>query len=374
MYYRAMNKRTNLHLNFINVFGEESLIEVIEEYKNIEAPSHIIPISNPIARFLKGTTYTKYGKLYAITKLNVPGDDFMYFKLVSVVIKSLQNEIADNPSYKKQVMKKILHRQFGPMLSALNELLAAAYYKHLGLDVKLNSSAESGAADVDIINTKFATDAKLYPNDQIRLEALVNESADQLRRFVRKVKDSSILLSVWKPDKRLFHQALEALDKEFDDIENFKSYSDEALHAMPIFDDYRGGDYGVRVHENNVNIFIQPSWSMDDSIEEMKKSIEKAEQQATALGKEAIPWVMVPGDANKHGIQIQAMRHIAKFHPFIMERKNIYVMPVYSFGFENEKMNFIFDIYQTGSNIYNINSASFEAFVRSLMDERVVVL
>lgn len=216
MYYRGMNRRTNLHLNFINVFDEESLVEIIEGYKNIEAPSHIIPISNPIARFLKGTTYTKYGKLYATTKLVVPSDDFMYFKLASTIVKSLQDEIKDNPAYASQITEKLLHRQFGPMLSTLNELMEASYYKHLGLKVKLNSSLESGTADVDIIDTNYATDAKLYPNDQIRLEAMVNESADQLLHFVRKLKDSSILLFVRKPDKRLFHKALEALDKEFE--------------------------------------------------------------------------------------------------------------------------------------------------------------
>lgn len=369
-----MNKRTNLHQNLINIFGESDLIKTIDDYQNIKASSHILPISNPVARFLQGTTYVKYGKLYAITKLNVPNDDFMYFKLVSVVAKSLEHEILDNTAYKDQVMKKLFHRQFGPMLSALNELLAASYYKHLGLKVKLNSSLESGAADVDIIDTKFATDAKLYPNDQIRLEAMVNESADQLLHFVRKLRDSSILLFVRKPDKRLFHKALEALDKEFDDPENFKSYEDEALYAIPIFDDYRGGDYGIRINEQNVNIFIQPNWAMDDSIEEMKKSIEKADKQAVSLGKEAIPWVMVPGDANKHGIQIQAMRFAGGFHPFIMDHKNIYVMPVYSLGFENGKMNFVFDIYQTGSNTYNINHVSFEAFIREFVEAKVLVL
>lgn len=350
------------------------MIKTIEDYSNIKAPSHIIPISNPIARFLKGTTYTKYGKLYAITKLTVPSDDFMYFKLVSTAAKSLQKEITDNPAYRDQIMKKLLHRQFGPMLSALNELLAASYYKHLGLEVKLNSSLEDGAADVDIIGTKYATDAKLYPNDQVRLEAMVNESADQLLHFVRKLKDSSILLFIRKPDKRLFHKSLEALDQKFDDVEKFKSYTDDILHAIPIFDDYRGGDHGVRIHHQNVNVFIQPNWAMDNSIIEMKRSIEKAAKQAATLGKEAIPWVMVPGDANKNGIQTQAMRFAGNFHPFIMEHKNIYAMPVYSFGFENGNMNFIFDIYQTGSNIYNISHTSFEAFINELMSTKVVVL
>lgn len=369
----CMNKRTNLHLNLINVFGEDSLIRLVEDYRNIKAPSHIIPITNPIARFLKGTTYVKCGKLYAITKLTVPSDDFMYFKLASMVAGTLRKEINDNSAYREQVLQKIFHRQFGPMLSALNELLAASYYRSIGLDVKLNSSLEGGAADVDILNTKFATDAKLYPNDQIRLEAMVNESADQLLHFLRKLKDSSIVLYVRKPDKRLFHKALEALDKEFDYAQDFKSYTDDALHAIPIFDDYRGGDYALYINEQNVNIFIQPNWPMDESIEEMKRSIEKAEKQAIALGKEAIPWVMVPGDANKSGIQIQAMRFVGKFHPFIMEHEKIYVMPVYSFGFENEKMNFVFDVYQTGSNTYNINQTSFESFMRGLMSTKVII-
>lgn len=369
-----MNKRTNLHLNFINVFGEEVLVKIIEDYRNVDAPSHILPLSNPIARFLEGTTYEKYGKLYAKIKLQVPNNDFMYFKLSSILIKKLGAELNENPAYKQQIIGKLLHRQYGPMLSALNELLAAAYYKHLGLEVKLNSSLEKGAADIDLVGTEYATDAKLFPNEQIRLEAMVNESASQLIHFVRKIEHSNLILFVRKPDKRLFHQSLIELDKAFDDPKNFKSFDSEALYAMPMRDNYQAADYTIHIENQNVNIYIQPNWAMDDSIEQMKLSIDKAEKQATALGKKSIPWVMVPGDANKSGIQMQAMRYVAGFHPYIESKENIYIMPVYSLEFKDGKINYVFDVYQTGSNMYGINFESFKSFIEEFNNTDVRVL
>lgn len=358
-------------MNFINIFGEDELIDVIDKYKDIKSPSDILPITNPVARFLKGTTYTKYGHLYSTTRVSVPNDDFMYFKLVAVLLKRLEPELGKNTAYKAQIMKKLLHRQYGSMLSALNELLAAAYYKYIGLEVELNSSKESGAADIDIINTNYATDAKLYPNNQLRLEAIINESAKQLLHCVRKIENSSLLLSVFIPDKKLLHQALSELDKAFDDPANFKSFTSDALHAMPIDDDYMASDYSIRVPNQNVNIFIQQNWALDDSIEEMKLSIEKATKQAVELGKEAIPWIMVPGDANRHGITVQVLRHMAGFHPLVMENKSIYVMPVLSFGFEGSGFKTIFDVYQTGANTLGINSDSFQAFMESVMNENI---
>lgn len=366
------NKRTNLHMNFINSFDENEMINIIEKYRTIKAPTDIIPITNPIARFLNGTTYEKYGHLYSKVKMNVPTDDLMYFKLASVVLKRIEPELKANPAYRQQATKKLLHRQFGPMLSTLNELIAAAYYKYLGLEVRLNSSEDAGAADVDIVDTNYATDAKLYPNNQIRLEAIVNESAEQLLGCVNEIRDTSLLFFVRKPDKKLLHKAMTELSIALVDPAGFSSFDSEALHVIVVDGDYPGADYPIRIHSQNVNIFIQQNWPLDDSIEEMKVSIEKATKQAEKLGKEAIPWIMVPGDANRHGITVQVMRHMAGFHPLVMENEKIYVMPVYSFGFEGAKFSCIFDVYQTGSNTLSINSGTFQKFFEDIMTERII--
>jgi hypothetical protein len=366
------NRRTNLHINFINSFVESELIEVIEKYRSISAPTDILPMTNPIARFLEGTTYVKYGSLYSVVKVNVPGADLMYSKLASALVKRLEPEFKTNPAYRDQVMKKLLHRQFGPMLSTINELLAAAYYKYLGLEVSLNSSKESGAADVDLIGTNYATDAKLYPNNQIRLEAIVNESAEQLLDCIKSIKNTSFLFFVKNPDKKLLHKSMAELGRKLESPADFTSFDSEALHVIVIDDNYPAADYPVRIESQNVNIYIQQNWPLDDSVEEMKRSIEKATKQAEALGKEAIPWIMVPGDADRNGITVQVLRHMAGFHPLVMDNERIYVMPVFSFGFDGAKVTTIFDVYQTGSNTLNINDSTFQKFFEEMMNEPII--
>jgi hypothetical protein len=106
---------------------------------------------------------------------------------------------------------------------------------------------------------------------------------------------------------------------------------------------------------------------MAPSIEEVKVYIEKAVKQAKVLSKQAIPWIMVPRDANRNGIEVQMLRFVAKFHEYVFQHKDIFAMPVYSLEFKGKTVSTIFDIYQTGENIFKINEMTFQEFIKNLM-------
>lgn len=102
-------------------------------------------------------------------------------------------------------------------------------------------------------------------------------------------------------------------------------------------------------------------------IEELKTGIEKAVKQAKVLSKQAIPWIMVPRDANRNGIEVQVLWFEGKFHDYVFKHPDIFVMPVYSLEFDADRVSIIFDIYETGQNTFNIKVDAFRAYVKDLM-------
>jgi uncharacterized protein YdaT len=350
-----MNVRTNTLQKYIDVFGEDTLIKAIKKSKSIKSPGSVIEVTNPIMRFLMNTTYEKNGKLYTHKDLRVPPEDYSYFRMVSAILSDIKPEIEANESYKKQLAEKILHSQSGPMLSAMNEILVAAYYKYLGIKVALNSSAQEGVADIDLGELPFATDTKTYPNNRLLLEAIVNDSAQEIVDAVKLVRNQGLLIWVLVPNKKQFKKSLKALAKAFED-KTIGQYRDDTISVTIIDNDYPGADFHINVQPQNVNVFFQANWDMAPSIEEVKGSIEKAVKQAKALSKQAIPWIMVPRDASRNGIEVQMLRFVAKFHEYVFNHKDIFAMPVYSLEFEGNGVSTIFDIYQTGENTFKINA------------------
>lgn len=361
-----MHIRTNTLQKYIDVFGEAKIIQAIEKAKAIKSPGSIIEITNPIMRFLCGTTYVKDGKLYTNKKPRVPPVDYSYFGMVSAILSDLVPEIAANSSYKNQLAEKVLSSQSGPMMSALNEILVAAYYKHIGIKVALNSSAQQGAADIDLTDLPFASDTKIFPNNRLLLEAIVNDSAQEIVDTTNLIQDQGLLVSVFKPNKKLFKKSLKQAAKVLG-VKGTNHYSDETISVGVMDNSYQGADFHINVQPQNVNVFFQASWDMGPSIEDLKVSIEKAVTQAKVLSKQAIPWVMVPRDANRNGIEVAVLRFVGKFHEYVFQHKDIFAMPVYSLEFEGNKATAIFDIFQTGENVFKINSKTFIEYVNDLM-------
>lgn len=361
-----MDVRTNTLQKYIDVFGEPRLIESIKKADSITSPGSIVQVTNPVMRFLKNTTYVKNNKIYTYKNVGVPAEDYSYTRMISAILADLKAEITANESYKNQLVKKILHSQSGPMLSAMNEILVAAYYKHIGINVSLNSSAEKGAADIDLTDLPFASDTKIFPNNRLLLEAIVNDSAQEIVDAVRSVQNQGLLISVFEPNKKKFKKSLEEVAKAFEDT-TIGHYRNETIVVNIMHNDYAGADFHINVQPQNVNVFFQASWDMAPSIEEVRVSIEKAVKQAGVLSKKAIPWIMIPRDAGRNGIEVQMLRFVAKFHEFVFQHKDIFAMPVYSLEFESKKVMTIFDIFQTGENIYNINAKTFQEFIKNLM-------
>lgn len=361
-----MDVKTNTLQKYVDAFGEVRIVAALEKIDSINSPGRIIQVTNPIMRFLKNTTYIKSSKVYTHKNLRVPPGDYSYFYMVSAILADLATEIKANSSYAQQLAEKILHSQTGPMLSAMNEILVAAYYKYLGIKITLNSSAQEGAADIDLVDLPFASDTKTYPNNRLLLEAIVNSSAQQIVDAVQQVRNQGLLVSVFNPNKKQFQQSLRKLAEAFEGP-NAGSYSDSTISAMIIGNDYSGAAFHISIQPQNVNMFFQASWDMAPSIEEAKGAIEKAVKQAKVLSKQAIPWIMVPRDAGRNGIELNMLRFVAKLHEYVFQHKDIYVMPVYSIEFSEKGVSTVFDIYQTGQNTLGIKAETFRNFVQGLM-------
>jgi hypothetical protein len=362
-----MNVSTNTLQKYVDAFSESTVIEAVNKTKSRKSPGSIITTTNPIMRFLVFTTYEKNGRLYVKKNLRVPPEDYAYFRLVSAIVADLKSELDSNISYNAQLAEKILHHQSGPMLSAMNEILVAAYYKYLDIKVELNSSAQKGTADVDLVNLPYASDTKLFPNNRLLLEAIVNDSAKQIVNAVRLVRNQGLIIWIHEPNKKKIQKSLEGLAKAFEDP-NAGHYSDDTLSASIMDGEYQGGDFHVNVQPQNVKIYFQASWDMAPAMDDLKLSIEKAVKQAKRLSKQAIPWIMVPRDANRSGIEMNALRFMGGFHGYVFNHADIFMMPVYALDFEGKGISTVFDVFQTGSNTLGVNVDTFQAFVKGLMN------
>lgn len=362
----AMYQRTNTLQKYIDAFSDAGIIKAISKAESNQSEARIIGITNPIMRFLINTSYASGGKIYSHSRMGVPPEDYSVFNMVSAILSDIAPELEANPSYKNQLLGKLLHTQSGPMLSALNEVLVAAYYKHLGIKVCLNSSMQEGAADIDLTELPFASDVKLFPNKRLLLEAIVNDSAKEIMKAVKLVQNQGLLISVFVPDKKLIKKSLIQVATTFQDT-SVGHYADEVLCADIMDNDYPGADFHLAVQPQNVNVFFQASWDMAYAIDELRSSVEKAVKQARVLAKQAIPWVMVPRDAGRNGIELAVLRFEGKFHDYVSKHTDIFAMPVYSIEFEGNRVLVVFDIFQTGENTFRINADTFQAFIKSLI-------
>ncbi len=106
---------------------------------------------------------------------------------------------------------------------------------------------------------------------------------------------------------------------------------------------------------------------MGPAIEAVKTHIDKAVLQAKKLSKQAIPWIMIPRDANNQAIEANILRFFGKFHQLVIENKDIFMLPVYSIEFEGKGIKTVFDVFETGRNTLRVNSETFQAYAKGLM-------
>lgn len=364
-----MKNRISSLQKYIDVFGETELITSLNKARKVQKPDSIVRVTNPIVRFMLNTTYLSGGKLYSKKTGNYPPGDYGYFKITASLLDNLKVEILSNESYRKQLRVKMLHPQQASMMTALNEIIAAGYYKDLNIKVKLYSNEDRNKADIDLVELPFASDAKLYPNNRLLLEAIVNKSAKEMKVMANTILNQGLLISVFNPHARSFQQSVSEMARQFNEDPYKGTYNDENISATIIHNDYKAYDFSIRVPNRNINFFIQASWDMAPSIDAFKISVEKAVKQAKALSKKTIPWVLVPRDANRSGIEVQMLR-FAKIHQFVEENEDIYIMPVYGFEFVDGKISMIFDVFQTGQNTLGIRVETFQLFLLELYNRK----
>ena len=358
-------QRTNILHHYISEFSEAELVRLVSAASSRSSSVHIRTITNPVVRFLAASTRVSGRKIYCNFDIHPDTYERIMFNMVGKLLKDLSVEIEANPSYKVEVKRALLSNQEGPMLTVLNELIVAGYYKSLGKAVKLNSSRESGMPDIELTDTPYASDVKLFPNRRLQLEAMVNTSGPKIYEAFKHFPSESILIFIFSPVKTDFNASIAQASNQIKSS-NVLHYMDATLNIVNAPPNYSGGDMILRLENENTIIHLQASWPMDDAITKLKQSVTHSIAQARNADKEAITWVMFPKDARRSGIEITTLRFSGAGSEIMSENPGLYVMPVYSIDIDDGRVGFMFDIHQTGSNTFGINEESFKNYAQTL--------
>lgn len=368
--------QTNILHYFAQSFGAQGLVDAITNAKQYQQNSRLVPITNPIIRFLAATTVVKGKKLETNFRMTVPPSDYRLFNFVGACLKLLQDEIKSNEPYRKELARGLLGLDEGPALTGINELTAAAYYKHSGHTVILHSSLDKGMPDVDVTDTDYATDAKTFSNQRYQLRATINESKDELEKCFADVGDGVLLLSMWKPGKSEFKGSLKNLKQAFQQIP-FSHYEDDNMHVIVMGQEYKGGDLELRMPMQNLTLHFQASWAMDDALEQLKKGIEKSVKQSANAGKQAITWVVFPEDAARHGIEMQVVRHMAELEQFVSETEGLEGLVFYSIEADRDnaaRTGLSVDVYGSTMQHFGITKENVMAFISEMHGIKEVLI
>jgi hypothetical protein len=330
---------TNTLNYFIEVFGEEQLVKrLIEAHayntsRSKKAERRISPITNPVLRFMLYTCELIDGVLTQnLTKKVSSHDVYHLFNMSADLLNRLKPELELNPKYVDQLRKRLLGDDLGGALSAISELVPAAYYKSVGLVVKFPSL--DGEPDVDIIDTNFATDAKLFTNDSLRLEAALNESRTIIPEVFGHFGEGDLVVFLRTADRKLLHKSFEALKTYFelhtDGDPISQPFKNDYLNILGVDRSYPSGDKSIVFSPQNFRVIFQASWPLDEGINELKKNVEKSVTQAGNLNKRAITWVMVPNDVTRHSIQMQALHALSDFESFVSTTESLQQVVMFS--------------------------------------------
>lgn len=370
--------KTNILFYYIDALGEQELSEAINRGRAFASSSKIISVTNPILRFLMTTTQIKGRSLHAdFRQKQVSPYDYAMFNLVGGVLKYVADDVKSNPAYRAELINGLVSVNAGPALAQINELTTAGYYRFTGYEISIYSSQQKGHPDIDVIDTEYASDTKLFPNERLRMRATINECAKEIEACFTVAGNGELVVHLRNPDKKIFKSSLAKLKKELQKG-SFRSYHDEGIHAISMHEGYQGGDVTINFIPNKLTVHFQASWPMDQPLDALKLSLSKSVKQAGVLKKTAITWVMFPEDAGRHAMELQMMRYVAGFHQFVEDTEGLDAVVLYSLEPNDNNgapgMSYAVDVYGNAAQNVGISKASVSNYLEEIFKLKEVIL
>jgi hypothetical protein len=328
--------KTNILQYYVDALGEDVIIEALAKTKremasrSPRAESKISPVTNPIMRFMVQTVELRNGKLHQNFKMKVFDENqYVYFNVAGGALRFVSKEVRASSGYIAELKRGLLGADVGGALSDLNELISGAFYKQLGCEIAFASG--QGKPDVDILNTQYATDAKLFPGGQIQLQAALNESRTLIPKVFAGQPAGDVIVFIRTPDKKSIHTSLTKLLAHIESNSS-ETFKDDDISILGFPNHYEAGDLTIRFLPQDFRVHFQATWSMDKAVDLLKLQIAQSIKQSQRLDKRAITWVFVPDDAKKHAIQSSALRFATGFHQYVesQSQKGLQQVIVYS--------------------------------------------
>lgn len=357
-----MTNKSNLLHNLTSVLGEQNFTDQIKSKSELDGEF----IFNPFLNYLIETTQIHNGRISQDEEVKVNITDYNYFKLTSILFRDLSSELKNNNSFLEETISRIFSSSYGTFLSRFNELMIAGYCKSVGLSVQFNSSEEQGLSDIIIKSDKFgsfAVDGKIVPNQRYLIEHKLNILKEQFVKCFIDFSKQNIWLTLRSLD--ITKIKIDLAQIRNNEAEKYESENISVIfNASPI----QNADQVIVI--NKCRIFLQLNYDYGSVLDEIKLKIEKAIKQAKTTGHKAIPWFLVPLDAERRGIEINVIRLSGEMFPYYMSKiKEVYIIPFYSISFQKNTVIPIFDVYQIGSNVLNINSNTFNKYILKSLQE-----
>jgi hypothetical protein len=350
---------TNLLRYLIEVIGEECFIETITTAKSKGCNGFI---SNPFLIFLIKTTDVSNGVLTLRSKIIVNEASYNYFKLTCVLFRDLKSELESNKQYLAETIRRVFSSSYGAFLSAFNELIAAGYCKSIGLSVVFNSSVQDGRADLLITSSQFgsfALDAKIVPNDRFLIDQTIHQLKSELIDAFSSLPKQNIWITLRTVD-------IKKIRKDLKLISNQSRGHYESDNIFVLFNSCAISNADLTIQIESCKIYLQLNYDYGNVLDQIKEKVEKAIGQAKVLGLRAIPWFMVPLDADRYGIEIKVIRMCGEMFPFYMSKmEDVALIPFYTLGFDEKQVSVFFDVLQVGSNRLGINQDTFSKYILS---------
>lgn len=363
---------TQLANNYVQLFGAQNIVQYILKAETRISHTEFLPVTNPILQFLTQGMRHNDRLFWANFRGSPDPRAYFVFNQLGYLLGKLRDEIQANPSFKHHIERKIFSLQEGPMQGVLSELFVAGYYKSIGKSIVFPEG--EGMPDIDLPNTRYATDVKIFPNRRLRLEAMLNESGRIIFDNFRHFNNNDFLIFIFSPDKQAFQNSIRLASAHLSET-GIAGYRDENLSIVGAPDGYRAGDYRIIIQPQNTRVILQANWPFDDYIEEFRNSITHSVEQAQRLNKKAITWVMFPKDAIRDGMEMTILRVAGIGYPLLQSLEHLYVMPCYSFEHrEGSQIARAHDIFQHGQNTFGITNESIIAYFEEFVSLREILI
>lgn len=360
-----------MHSNILDcilkTLGHDAVRNMIRVGKDANNSNRFVQVSNPVLRYLINTTYEDKSGNLLLKRQNVPFDsDRMHYLVVGSLMKDLEAEINKNQKYLKETIRGLLNVGAATYYSQLNELIVGGFYKTLKLQIVFNDNT-NGLPDIDVLSMPFATDVKLFKNNRINLDIAINESRKEIEAAFKNIQNETLTFYMLTHEIKKLRSSLILFSKK---IKNgvFTAYQDENC-IVSRYDSSQEEDVVKLFNkEDDLYIGIKANWPMDESVEEYRKTVDKATEQALKADKLSLPWILFLDDANRHGSEMTVIRIFGKFHLEFADNPQIDKVINYSFSLKGEgKFGFIVDPFEIGRNTLGINQENFGKYLSSLL-------